>query len=156
MGKLINYTMKKYIYINRNHFTYLIAFMLLIGLYGCSTKITFPVSNIVPAAEPVAKISKNKIGGYDINLDINNLALPERLSPPKKYYMVWIETQSEGISKLGEIANNRGLFSNRGRASFEAETMYRPTLIIVTAENNLDITYPGSQIILKSRPFEVK
>jgi len=148
--------MKNFIYTNKNHLTWLISIMILIGLYGCSTKVTFPVSRIVPAAEPEAKISKNKVGGYVINLDINNLALPERLSPPKKYYIVWIETQAEGITKLGEIANNQGLFSNRGRASFEAETIYRPSIIMVSAENNLDITYPGSQIVLKSRPFEVK
>jgi hypothetical protein len=147
--------MKRYIYIPKDYFTWLIAFMILMAFYGCSTKVTFPVSKIVPAAEPVAKISKNKIGSYDINLDINNLALPERLSPPKKYYVVWIETEAKGISKLGEITNNQGLFSNRGRASFEAETKNRPTLIMVTAENDLDVTYPGSQIILKSRPFEV-
>ena len=70
--------------------------------------------------------------------------------------MVWIEASGQGITKLGEISNNRGVFSNKGKAFFEAETMYKPTMILITAENSMDITYPGSNVVLKSKPFKVK
>ncbi|MBD3627344.1 hypothetical protein [Cyclobacterium sp.] len=125
------------------------------GFTSCSTKITFPVSAVVPAAEPAAKIGKNKEGVYEVELNVNNLALPERLSPPKKHYLVWIDTD-QGIKKLGEMSNNSGMFRNRGKAAFEATTQYRPTIILVTAENDLEINFPGSHVVLKSRPFEVK
>lgn len=151
-----NKTMRKYLLTKKSYFTYLTVFAVLLAFSACSTKVTFPVSNIVPAAEPTATISKNKEGAYEIKLNINNLALPERLSPPKKHYMVWIEASGQGITKLGEISNNRGVFSNKGKASFEAETMYQPTMILVTAENSMDITYPGSNVVLKSKPFKVK
>ncbi len=123
---------------------------------ACSTKITFPVSRVVPAAEPDARVSKTKEGTYELSLNVSNLALPERLSPPKKFYMVWIDTPDQGVKKLGEIANNSGIFRNRGKAAFEASTLYRPNMILVTAENSLDVAYPGSHVVLKSRPFEVK
>ncbi|WP_162342235.1 hypothetical protein [Cyclobacterium salsum] len=136
-----------------------ISFILVLIFFSfsaCSTKITFPVSRVAPAAEPEAKVSKTKEGTYELSLNVSNLALPERLSPPKKFYMVWIDTPDQGIKKLGEIANNSGIFRNRGKAAFEASTLYRPSMILVTAENNLEVTYPGSHVVLKSRPFEVK
>ncbi|MDN3686487.1 hypothetical protein [Cyclobacterium jeungdonense] len=137
----------------RNSF---IAVLLIFSFAACSTKITFPVSRVVPAAEPEAKVSKTKEGTYDISLNVSNLALPERLSPPKKFYMVWIDTPDQGIKKLGEIANNSGIFRNRGKAAFEASTLYRPNMILVTAENSLEVAYPGSHVVLKSRRFEIK
>ena len=146
--------MKKNLQFKRNIFTYITALVILSGAYACSTKVTFPVSSVVPAAEPVASINKTKEGAYQVNLD--NLALPERLSPPKKHYIVWIEATGQGLIKLGEIANNSGMFKNRGKASFEKETMYKPTMLLITAENSLDISYPGSNVILKSKPFELK
>ncbi|WP_162416983.1 hypothetical protein [Cyclobacterium roseum] len=133
-----------------------ILVLVFLSFAACSTKITFPVSRVVPAAEPEAKISKTKEGTYELSLNVSNLALPERLSPPKKFYMVWIDTPDQGIKKLGEIANNSGIFRNRGKASFEASTLYRPNMILVTAENSLEVAYPGSHVVLKSRPFEVK
>lgn len=148
--------MKNFLQLKNNIFTYLTVFAILSGAYACSTKVTFPVSSVVPAAEPVASINKTKEGAYLVKLDINNLALPERLSPPKKHYIVWVEAPGQGLIKLGEIANNTGMFKNRGKASFEKETMYKPTKLLITAENDLDINYPGSTVILKSKPFELK
>lgn len=130
--------------------------LFLFSFEACSPKITFPVSRVVPAAEPEAKVSKTKEGTYEVTLNVSKLALPERLSPPKKFYMVWIDTESQGVKMLGEIANNSGIFSNRGKAAFKASTLYRPNQILVTAENSLEVTYPGSHVVLKSRPFEVK
>ncbi|WP_154857005.1 hypothetical protein [Cyclobacterium xiamenense] len=134
-----------------------IVFTLLIaGFTACSTKITFPVSRVVPAAHPEAKVTKAKDGTYEVALNVSHLALPERLSPPKKHYLVWIDTPEQGVKKLGEIANNSGIFSNRGKASFEASTSFRPNLILVTAENSLEVAYPGTHVVFKSRPFELR
>jgi len=147
--------MKSFSFDNRI-FGFFMVFIFILGLGSCSTKITFPVSNVVPAAEPDASVKKSKEGDYVVQLDVNNLALPERLSPPKKHYLVWVDTENQGVKKLGEISNNSGIFRNRGRASFEESTLFKPTLIMVTAENDLEIDYPGGHVVLKSRPFELK
>jgi len=60
--------MKKYLLTKKSYFTYLTVFAVLLAFSACSTKVTFPVSNIVPAAEPTATISKNKEGAYEIKL----------------------------------------------------------------------------------------
>ena len=137
-------------------FGFFMVFIFILGLGSCSTKITFPVSNVVPAAEPKASVKKTNEGDYVVKLDVNNLALPERLSPPKKHYIVWVDTENQGVKNLGEISNNTGIFRNRGRASFETSTLFKPSMIMITAENNLEIDYPGSHVVLKSRPFELK
>ncbi|WP_375583690.1 hypothetical protein [Cyclobacterium xiamenense] len=130
--------------------------LVLAAFTACATKITFPVSRVVPAAYPEAKVSKTKEGTYTLYLSVSQLALPERLSPPKQFYLVWIDTPDEGIQKLGEMINNTGIFRNRGKASFEVTTLYRPTRILVTAENSLDVSYPGTHVVFKSRPFELR
>ncbi|MEX2565337.1 MAG: hypothetical protein WD431_05305 [Cyclobacteriaceae bacterium] len=135
---------------------FFIFLILILGLESCSPKITFPVSTVVPAAEPEASVKKTKDGEFIVTLEVNNLALPERLSPPKKHYLVWVDTENQGVKKLGEISNNTGIFRNRGRAGFEKSTLFKPTMIMVTAENNLEIDYPGGHVVLKSRPFELK
>ncbi|MFO7825024.1 MAG: hypothetical protein R6V72_13875 [Cyclobacterium sp.] len=147
--------MKSMIHFLKTNSFFILILLIFGGFTSCATKITFPVSAVVPAAEPSAKISKNKEGAYELELNVNNLALPERLSPPKKHYLVWIDTD-QGIKNLGEIANNSGIFRNRGKAAFEATTRNKPVMILVTAENDLEIDYPGSHVVLKSRPFEVK
>ncbi|WP_163378313.1 hypothetical protein [Cyclobacterium sp. SYSU L10401] len=147
--------MKSMIHFLKANSFFILILLIFGGFTSCATKITFPVSAVVPAAEPSAKISKNKEGAYELELNVNNLALPERLSPPKKHYLVWIDTD-QGIKNLGEIANNSGIFRNRGKAAFEATTRNKPVMILVTAENDLEIDYPGSHVVLKSRPFEVK
>jgi predicted small lipoprotein YifL len=123
---------------------------------SCSTKIYFPESPIVPGADPKAEVKKNKEGDYVVELDVNNLALPERLTPPKRNYVVWVNTEGQGVRNVGELKNRRGMFSNSNRASFEGSIPLRPTQIFVTAENNTDLQFPGEHTVLKSDVFRIK
>lgn len=148
--------MKTLIYSTSSLRTSVALVLVIFSFAACSTKITFPVSRVVPAAKPEANVSKTNLGTYKISLKVSSLALPERLSRPKKYYLVWIDTPDQGLKKLGEITNNSGIFRNREKAVFEASTPHRPNMILVTAENSLEVAYPGSHVALKSRPFEMK
>lgn len=130
--------------------------MVLLVVSSCSPKINFPVSRVVPAAEPKASVNKNKEGEYVVKVNVNNLALPERLSPPKRNYVVWVNTEAQGVRKIGELKNRRGMLSNTGKASFEGSIMEKPTQIIVTAENNADVQFTGDHTVLKSDVFRIK
>lgn len=130
--------------------------MFLFVASSCSTKIYFPDSPVVPGADPKAEVKKNKEGEYVVKLNVNNLALPERLSPPKRNYIVWVNTESQGVRNIGELKNRRGMFSNTGKASFEGSIPVRPTQIFVTAENRTDIQFAGDHTVLKSEVFRIK
>lgn len=130
--------------------------MVLFMAASCSTKIYFPESPVVPGADPKAEVKKNKEGEYVVKLNVNNLALPERLSPPKRNYVVWVNTEGGGVRNIGELKNRRGMFSNSNRASFEGNIPVRPSQIIVTAESNPDLQFPGEHTVLKSDVFRIK
>lgn len=133
-----------------------ILLMVLFVASSCSTKIYFPDSPVVPGADPRAQVKKNKEGKYVVKVDVNNLALPERLSPPKRNYVVWVNTEGQGVRNLGELKNRRGMLSNSGKASFQGNIAVKPTQIFVTAENRADLQFPGEHTVLKSDVFRIK
>lgn len=140
----------------RNIFFSLLFLTLFLGVGACSNKITFPVSSVIPTAEPNARVNKTSEGEYRIRLDVSGLALPDRLTPSKKHYVVWIESEGQGTRNLGELRNNRGMMANRSKASFEATTRFKPTQIFVTAENSTSLQWPGDHEILRSNVFRIK
>ncbi|EON74929.1 hypothetical protein ADIS_4623 [Lunatimonas lonarensis] len=134
-----------------------IPLLIFLGMaVSCGPKIYFPVSPVVPAAEPKAEVKKTKEGEYSVRLNVNNLALPERLTPPKSNYVVWVNTEGSGVRNIGELKNRRGMLANTGKASFEGTLPERPTQIIVTAENNPNVRFTGDHTVLRSDVFRIK
>jgi hypothetical protein len=101
-------------------------------------------------------VNKTSEDEYRVRLEVSGMALPERLTPAKKHYVVWIETEGQGTRNIGELRNNRGMMANRSRASFESTTRFKPTQIFVTAENSTNLQWPGDHVIFRSNVFRVK
>lgn len=123
---------------------------------SCSKRISFPPSAVVPGVEPQAKVKKTDDGDYRISLDVNHLVRPEQLSPPKNHYVVWINTEDQGLKNIGELKNRSGMFANTRRASFERTIGFKPTQIFVTSENSTDVQFPGDQTVFRSETFQAK
>ena len=47
-------------------------------------------------AQDKVKVKKDGISNYKISLDVIRLAEPQRLSPSKAMYIVWMETEQNG------------------------------------------------------------
>lgn len=125
---------------------------LLILAQGCSRKLQFVQSSVVPAAKGSVKIKKDNNDNYSIDLKIENLADPERLKPSKKSYVVWMETeQTQGFKNLGQLKSSTGLFSSTLKASLSTVTSFKPKRIFITAEDNTAITYPYGQTVLTTK-----
>jgi len=128
-----------------------IAIILFIGviffLGSCSRKIAFQTSSVVPAAEGTVKIKKDNNNNYHIEVDIVNLAEPNRLQPAKKTYVVWMETDLEGAKNIGQINSSSSFLSKRLKASFDAVSAIKPTRIFITAEDEGAVQYPGMQVL---------
>ena len=141
-----------------NKFSNTICFILLIafGLFSCAKKLMFQSSPVVPAAHGEVKVKRDGNNNYEVEVRIDNLAASKDLTPPKERYVVWIETENNGIKNLGQINSSSGLFSNKMKASLKAVSPFRPTSVFITAEDNADIQYPGNTLVLKTERFSVK
>jgi hypothetical protein len=132
----------------RNNYGLSMIMLLVVLLNSCTNKITFPVSTVAPAANAHGKIKKDNNNNYVIDLEVDNLTSPERLSPAKKMYVVWMETVDNGTKNIGQLSTSD---SNNG--SLRAITPFKPRQIIITAEDQSNISLPSSNVVLKSNLF---
>jgi hypothetical protein len=128
--------------------------MLMFSFTSCTKKISFLSSSVVPAAQGTVKVKTDSNKNYAIQIEIANLAEPERLQPPRQMYIVWMVTDQEMTKNIGQIKTSSGTFSKNLKASFETVTSFRPTKIFITAENDPNIQNPGWEIILSTDRFQ--
>ncbi len=129
-------------------FTVMIAGILLAGFTGCSKKIMFERSSVVPGAEGSVKVKKDNNNNYSIELEVVNLAEAKRLTPPRTTYIVWAQTEQNSTKNLGSLNTSSGLLSKTLKASLNTVTPFKPTKIFITAEDDTNISYPSGETVL--------
>ena len=117
---------------------------------SCSKKLNFSTSTIVPAADGSIKYKKSDNGNYAVDIKILHLAEPKKLVPSRNHYVVWMQTESNGIKNLGQITTSTGLFSNTLKSSLKTVTPFKPKSFFITAEDDANISYPGTQVVLRA------
>lgn len=116
---------------------------------SCSKKIQLENSNIVPAARGEVTVKKDNNNNYNIKLEISYLAEPDRLQPPKKYYIVWLSSDQNNIPlNIGQIVG-----TSRLKIKFESVSSSKPKRIFITAEEDATTQYPSQYIILETDKF---
>lgn len=118
--------------------TTLLSIIAIFILSSCASVTELPVSNIVPAATIKAKTKQDKNNNYNITVAADNLASPDRLTPPKNVYVVWINTRNSGVKNLGQLENK-----NAESSSLETLTAFEPIEIFITAEEEGNISHPS-------------
>jgi hypothetical protein len=127
-----------------------LSVLLVVGT-SCSNKTTFLTSTVVPAAEGTIQWKKDSNDNYVITLKMVNLAEVERLQPPKKAYVVWMENNEGRAKNLGQINSIHETFTKKLKASFETVSSFKPTKVFITAEDEANVEYPSSMIVLQSK-----
>jgi hypothetical protein len=127
--------------------------MLMLSFYSCTTNAKFETSSVVPAARGEVKVTKDKNNNYSIKVDLYNLAEPNRLTPPKKCYVVWMETNENVTKNVGQINTSTSMLSKTLKASFQTVSSSKPTKIYITAEDEANIQDPGTQLVLSANNF---
>src|SRR3954471_18535243 len=143
---------KKLVFMRSYTFSILLKTLLvvcsLLMFSSCAKKLHFATSTVVPAAEGRVKYKKDDNGNYAIDVKIENLADPKKLTPSKNTYVLWMETEQSNVQNLGQIVSSTGLFSSTLKASLEAVSPFKPRSFFITAEDNPAITYPSPQVVL--------
>lgn len=117
---------------------------------ACSKKVTFPVSEVVPAAEAVVRVDQDSNDNYEVELEVKNLARPDRLTPARRHYVVWLVTKRHGTINLGNLDINR-----KNNGELKATTPYEPIRVFITAEDDNKPVIPSTQVVLNSGDFKV-
>lgn len=120
---------------------------------SCAQKTAFLSSSVVPAANGKVNVKQDNNKNYNIEVEIQDLAEVERLQSSKQTYVVWMETDRGNVENLGQLKSSDSFFSKQKTASLETVSSYKPIKIFVTAENGIDVRYPGNQIILTTNNF---
>ncbi len=131
---------------------------LVIGLFtmlltgnSCATKTKFLTSTVVPAAEGSIQLKRDKNKNYVITVKMFNLAEVERLQPPKKAYVLWMENEEGRAKNLGQINSTHEMISHKLKATLQTVSPFKPTKIYVTAEDEANVNIPSSFVVLQSR-----
>ncbi len=128
----------------------MIAGVLLLSSCG-TTKYTFNPSSIVPAAEGSVKVKKDKNNNYNIDLSLKRLANPKRLTPPRNFYVVWMETDKQVRKNIGQLKTSSGIFSSTLKSSLKTVSSFKPLGFFITAENNTDVLFPNGEEVLRTK-----
>jgi hypothetical protein len=115
-------------------------------LSSCATSVKFPISSVIPAADIVASVSKDNNGNTKITIKAKNLAAVERLIPPKSAYVVWIETERDGVKNIGKLLNK-----NAQATGLETLTPFKFSEVFITAEDFADAAFPAGVEISRTR-----
>lgn len=117
---------------------------------SCAKKTAFLTSQVVPAARGTVKVKTDDNKNYRIQIDLFNLAEPQRLQPSKQTYVVWMLTDEEITKNIGQIKSSSSTFSKTLKASFETVSSSNPVKIFITAEDDSAIQYPRGEIVLST------
>lgn len=135
----------------RNMFFAAILTSLIFSFNSCAKKMTFNTSTVVPSAEGSVKVKKDNNNNYSVSLKIKRLANSSRLNPPKKLYIVWMNTANDGIKKIGQLNTSSNLLSSTLKSSLKTTVPFKPVDFFITAEDEAGIQTPYGQVVLSTR-----
>lgn len=136
------------------YFTSLLSIAFILFTFAsCSKKVSFNNSSVVPAAIGNVKIKKDKNKNYAIQVKVNRLANPSRLSPSRNVYVVWMEGEQRGVKNIGQFKSSSSLLSKSLKGSLKTAVPFKPSKIYITAEDDGSVQYPGNQVVLSTDSF---
>ena len=124
------------------------AFVIIIS--SCSKKMMFGSSSVVPAAVGSVKVKTDKNKNHTVQVSVTHLAPASKLSPPKNTYVVWMVTESSGTKNIGQLNSSGSFLSKALKGSLKTVTSFNPSSFFITAEENGNVQYPGSPIVLST------
>jgi hypothetical protein len=130
-----------------------IAASLLLLLNSCSRKLAFYESPVVPGAVGKVKVNKDRNNNYSIEVNTTHLAEPQKLQPPQSSYVVWMETEQNGMVNLGQLKSSSGILSSTMKGSLETVSSFKPRSFLITAENSPNIQYPSNYVVLRTGTY---
>ena len=105
--------------------------------------IALVASSIVPAASGKVSYEHDRNRNIKLEVKTQHLAAPERLTPAKNAYVVWIRSTDGQMQNAGVLRVNSDL-----EGSFSTTTPIKAFDIVITAEDNPGASQPSGPEVL--------
>lgn len=118
---------------------------------GCASTVLFFPGPMTPAAEASARFTRDTNENTKLQLRVKHLALPQRLSQPKAFYVVWAQSPQGQSMKLGRLlvkSNKTGVFK-----SVIPLDVFR---LLITAEDVVGVLAPSDHVVLSTQVLRAK
>lgn len=136
-----------------NRFPVLLVLLISFAFCGCATKVPFQNSTVEPAAVGKVKVKKDKNNNYTMQVYVEHLGAPNRLTPPRDIYVVWVQTPDNANKNVGRIVMGTSMFSKELTGSLTTVLLYRPKKVFITAEPEGQTENPGEPMVLTTESF---
>lgn len=136
-----------------NRFPLLAALLVCFSFGACARKIAFQTSTVEPAAVGKVKIKKDKNNNYSMQVNVEHLGSPQRLTPAKEVYVVWAETPDNQEKNVGRIVVGASMFSKELTGSLNTVLLFQPKRVFITAEMQAQVDSPGTQVVMTTDAF---
>lgn len=117
----------------------LIAFVsaLIMCVPAWAADVPLVASSLVPAATGKVSYEHDRNGNLKFTISTKHLASPERLTPAKNAYVVWIKSSDGQQQNAGVLKINNDL-----EGSFSTTTPVKAFDIVITAEDSPSVSQP--------------
>jgi len=139
----------------KNIFLTLALAIMIFSFSPCAAQADFLISSVVPAARGSVTVKKDKYNNYNMKIQLISLSEAARLSPPKNTYVIWMVTDQNITTNIGQIRTTTSFLFKRLKASFETKSAFKPVKIFITAEYDPNLQYPNSEIVLTTENFDL-
>lgn len=131
----------------------ILLFSVFLLFASCAKNVRFMNSAIVPAAQGSVKVKKDPNNNYSVTVNVAHLADPSRLSPPKRVYVVWMNTSEKSVINIGALKVKSGFFSSTREGQLITSTPFKAERIFITAEDEPNGERPGGVVVMDTSDF---
>jgi hypothetical protein len=135
--------MKSQIFTPRIIATFAMVLLLSLACYAKTFRLTGDPS--IPSATGKVETHHDKNGNTKLDVEVEHLAKPEKLTPSKNTYVVWIQPSGGSPQSLGELKVGDHL-----KGEFSTATPEKNFDLFITAENDPRASTPSDPQLLKT------
>ncbi len=138
----------------KNIFLGIFATTLIFSFSSCAKKTAAvakteaPAEIVLPENKGQVQIKRDANSNYVVQINLRDLEAVKGIKgDTKKAYMVWMNADGQAVKSLGQINSNTGWLSDKSKAYFEATSVFKPTKVFITEEDNAMVKKPGAKVI---------
>ena len=139
--------------LKRNVITGILATAMVLAFGACARKTASLSESMLPESNGQVQIKRDANSNYVIHINLSDLENEKSLQPAKDGYVVWMVSNQRKTKNIGQIEGANTWLSKKSKASFEAVSAIKPTKIYITAENDMNIQKPGTQVVWSTKSF---